>query len=157
MGDYPLQTKTTRRIDLMPDSKEARQTALVELLTESPYYSQQEICDAMKAAGFSAAQPSISRDLQELGIIKFSGRYLPPSALKEKLPEGLTDAIIPAGPHMIVVRTKLGAAQRVAAEIDAVSIEGLIGTVAGDDTIFLAFDDPSQQAPALDFLTQKLL
>ncbi len=141
----------------MTETKEARQQALLALLTETPLFSQQEICTAMKKAGFSAAQPSISRDLQELGIVKVSGRYLPPSAFQEKTSERLTDAIVPAGPHMIVVRTKLGAAQRVGAEIDALTIEGLTGTVAGDDTIFLAFDDPNHQAPAITFLTHKLL
>ena len=141
----------------MSESKERRQAVLLALLEEKPLFSQKEICEAMQARGFSAAQPSISRDLNELGIIKISGRYLPPTTLSDQIPTSLTLSVHPAGPHLVVVRTKTGAANAVAAQIDDLEVEGIAGTVAGDDTIFLAFHDESFQAPAIDFLHRKLL
>ncbi|MCB0329950.1 MAG: hypothetical protein KDD70_09810 [Bdellovibrionales bacterium] len=141
----------------MNEAKETRQAALIQLLQERPLFSQKEICEAMESRGYPAAQPSISRDLNELGVVKISGRYLPPTTLSEQIPRSLTLSVHTAGPHLLVVRTKTGAAHAVAAQIDDLEVEGVAGTVAGDDTIFLAFDNSSHQEPALKYLTQRLL
>ncbi|MCI5065013.1 hypothetical protein MRY87_04745 [bacterium] len=141
----------------MSESKENRQDALLTLLQEKALFSQREICEEMTQRGFQAAQPSISRDLNELGVIKISGRYLPPSSLSNQIPRSLTLSIQGVGPHLLVIRTKVGAAHAVAAQIDDLEIEGIVGSVAGDDTIFLAISEGSLQAAAIQSLEQKLL
>ncbi|MCB0319693.1 MAG: hypothetical protein KDD60_02135 [Bdellovibrionales bacterium] len=137
--------------------KDSRQTQLLELLAEKPLYSQTAICNEMTALGYTVTQPSISRDLNELGVVKLSGRYLPPSSLGEHLSESLALSIHPAGPHLIVIRTKTGSAQTVAVRVDDLELEGVAGCVAGDDTIFIALHDKSHQQPALDELQRELL
>lgn len=141
----------------MSDSKEARHVALLALLEEKAVFSQKSICDEMTALGFQVTQPSISRDLNELGIVKLSGRYLPPTTLSEHLPESLTMSVQAAGPHLVVVRTKIGAAQAVAVKIDDIEVEGVVGCVAGDDTIFIALEDSKFQKTAINSLSQSLM
>jgi transcriptional regulator of arginine metabolism len=86
----------------------------------------------------------VSRDLRELGVAKQGGHYaLPPSAAAPD-EQALTTAaefvrrIAPAGPHLLVITTAIGAAQRVALTLDRLNWPEIVGTLSGDDTIFVA-------------------
>jgi transcriptional regulator of arginine metabolism len=126
----------------MQTEKNDRQTALCELLRKKNFQKQFEIVKAMKKLGFTLTQSSISRDFQELGILRMDGRYLvkedalalPPTSMFSRF----VTAVLSAGDNLIVVKTSSGSAGAVAEEIDQMECAGLVGTVAGDNTIFLA-------------------
>jgi transcriptional regulator of arginine metabolism len=123
--------------------RDRRQREILTLLRRRRLASQGEIVDALRRRGVEATQPSVSRDLQELGIVKVGGRYVTPP-LRQAPPKELAEAarfvrgVRPAGPHLAVVATDVGTAQTVALALDHASYPEVVGTVAGDDTIFVA-------------------
>ena len=150
------------------DLRDQRRQAIVQLLREVSPASQGEIADLLKEKGFAATQSSISRDLRDLGVWRRGGQYVLPavSGLDGGLAgNGLTEleevapflrGIQAAGPHLIVVRTVVGAAQAVAVAIDGAGWQEAVGTIAGDDTIFIATAGAAGQNAALRRL-EKLL
>ncbi len=125
------------------DERQRRRRALLRLLEENEFSSQEEVVEAMRGKGFDVTQPSISRDFRELAVIKISGRYKPgPSetgtVLENGEPWGLVKKIERVGSNLVVVKTGPGAAGVVADALDRLSITGIAGTVAGDDTLFVA-------------------
>ncbi len=122
-----------------------RREAIVKLLEHGPAATQQRLVDALEQQGFVATQSSVSRDLKEIGAIKTGEGYvLPngrePAASDRELAEvsGLMRELTPAGPYLLVIRTAIGAAQRVALALDRSRWPEIVGTVAGDDTVFAA-------------------
>ena len=124
------------------DDRAKRRKALLNLLESREFSSQEDVVSAMQGAGFDVAQPSISRDFRELGIVKVSGRYLPPAKITPEGKSGETWSLVRSvdsvGANLVVVKTTPGAASVVADTIDRQNIKGIAGTVAGDDTIFVA-------------------
>lgn len=90
-----------------------------------------------------ATQSSVSRDLEELGVLKHKGRYTLPRA-NGAAAHGLLGLDL-AGDVMVVAHTELGLASAVAVQIDAAAIPEIIGTLAGEDTIFIAVTDRKAQ------------
>jgi transcriptional regulator of arginine metabolism len=124
--------------------KTDRQSFILELIAASRIERQDEIVDALKAKGFGVTQASVSRDLEELGIVKANGAYTQRAMLQSF---GLRlVSIVPAGPNMLVARCMPGLASATAVRIDAAKIKEIVGTIAGDDTIFLAIDDAKAQS-----------
>lgn len=120
----------------MSDIREQRQQRIRQLLVESAIGSQEELVQKLAAEGFSVTQSSLSRDLTEMGVAKAAGRYrLREAGVIEAL--GILQAIA-AGPNLLVLRTEVGAASLVAFQIDQLKLPQIAGTVAGDDTIFIA-------------------
>jgi transcriptional regulator of arginine metabolism len=123
--------------------RDRRHREILALLRRRRVASQGEIVDALTKRGVGATQPSVSRDLQELGIVKVGGRYVTPS-VRSAPPEELAEAthfvraVKPAGPNLAVVLTVVGSAQTVALALDHANFPEVVGTVAGDDTIFVA-------------------
>lgn len=129
--------------------KAGRQRRIAQLIKEQPITSQNQLVKLLRSAGYSATQATVSRDLEELGAVKVrrNGRiaYALPSHI-ENVPMGdvlarlLTDSVngIESTGNLLVVKTPPGHAGMVAAAIDRGNIEGIAGTVAGDDTIFIA-------------------
>lgn len=120
-----------------------RRAALHRLLTDGPAANQQELVAALIERGFDATQSSVSRDLKEIGAIRTGAGYELRRANED--PEGEIEGIAnllremtPAGPNMLVVKAAIGAAQRVALALDRIDSPDIVGTVAGDDTIFVA-------------------
>jgi len=145
------------------DLRDQRRQAIVQLLREVSPASQGEIGDLLKERGFAATQSSISRDLRDLGVWRRGGHYvLPADAGADDEAAELEEVAVflrgaqAAGPHLIVVRTVVGAAQTVAVAIDGAGWEEAVGTIAGDDTIFIATADPAGQAATLRRLEQLL-
>lgn len=123
----------------------------MELIGSSSVTSQQELVDVLLSRGYTVSQTTISRDLKELGLNKLrdqkgSMRYSnaneqvgsnagSEAALRRMARQFLLSA--EATGNMIVVKTSPGNAQGVAAALDAASLKGVAGTVAGDDTILV--------------------
>jgi len=101
-----------------------------------------------------ATQSSVSRDIVRLGLTKANGHYVAPQAASAlALPYIELDT---AGDNLIVLKTDIGQAQLIAVKIDATHIQEIVGTVAGDDTIFIATKDGANQRAAIEALNKLL-
>jgi transcriptional regulator of arginine metabolism len=123
-----------------------RREALRELLLDGPAPNQRRLVDALTRRGFDATQSSVSRDLREIGAVRTGAGYELPSRDETGGDEldGVADLLrrlTPAGPNLLVIRTATGAAQRVALALDRRPSPDVVGTVAGDDTVFVATPD----------------
>jgi len=124
--------------------KHERHKAILELVSRRRIGRQDEIASILWKKGFEVTQASISRDLEELGIAKVAGRYtLPQKSFDAPLSLSLT--LTAAGDNLIVAKSAAGMASALAVKIDSAKIRDIIGTVAGDDTIFIAVADAAAQ------------
>jgi transcriptional regulator of arginine metabolism len=127
-----------------------RRAAIRELLARHPATTQATLVRALGRRGFNATQSSVSRDLKELGAIKTAAGYELPSVSDDGDAQvaaiaDLLRTITPAGPNLLVIRTAIGAAQRVGLALDRSGWPGMAGTIAGDDTVFVATDSAHAQ------------
>ena len=124
--------------------KEQRQHKLLSLIRAKPVSTQGELASHLERAGFAATQSSISRDLEELGVVKRRGRYVVPRAENGAAARGLLSLDV-AGDVLVVARCEPGLASAVAVEIDRAQITEIVGTLAGEDTIFIAVSERRAQ------------
>ena len=120
-----------------------RRSAIRSLLSQGPATTQALLVRALQSRGFVATQSSVSRDLRELGAIKTARGYeLPASGnAGDDHVANVADLLrttTPAGPNLLVIHTAVGAAQRVGLALDRCGWPGIAGTIAGDDTVFVA-------------------
>ena len=127
--------------------KEARQKKLLSLIHAKPIGTQQELRAYLERAGVSATQSSVSRDLEELGIVKHRGHYTVPRS-DGAATRGLL-SLDTSGENLVVARTEPGLASAVAVDIDAAALPDIVGTLAGEDTIFIAVRDSKSQKLAM--------
>jgi transcriptional regulator of arginine metabolism len=135
----------------MSQAKQQRQRLIADWLRQHRIGSQEELVARLDLAGVSATQATVSRDLDELGAVRVRGG----GAMHYRLPEQLESAsagrldalladwvtdIVTAG-NLVVLRTPPGSANLVANALDAAGLEEVAGTIAGDDTIFVALVD----------------
>ena len=131
------------------EQRETRQKEILEILGSVRVTSQVELVDLLKERGIGATQSSVSRDLRDLDVAWIGGRYvLPAEARGAAAAEGhgpdlaevarFLRAVKTAGPHLTVVLTSPGAAQSVGLAIDRAGWPEVVGTMAGDDTVFVA-------------------
>src|ERR1700692_711728 len=121
----------------------ARRTMLAKIIREQSVGRQTELVALLRKLGHVATQSSVSRDLRELGVAKLGDRYVLPdtsahpkndfSTLKQFVSARLT-----AGTNLTVLKTTVGSAQSVAVAIDTARWPEVVGTISGDDTIFIA-------------------
>jgi transcriptional regulator of arginine metabolism len=134
--------------------KQLRQREIRDLLATRPIRTQQELAAALRDRGFRATQATISRDVADLGLIKASQdgiqSYTVPArvteaettgeerlrALFHDLPADIKEAGL-----MLVVKTLPGSAHAIAAALDRTRWPEVVGSIAGDDTVFVAFTD----------------
>ena len=130
--------------------KTKRQQKIMSLIRARRIGTQQELTALLERAGFVATQSSISRDLEELGIVKRRGRYVVPRAdgNGSKAARGLLSLDV-AGDALVVARCEPGLASAVAVEIDRAAIAEIVGTLAGEDTVFVAVTDRKAQRGAI--------
>ncbi len=128
-------------------SRRKRQQRTLALIQARRITTQQKLLHLLQRAGVPATQSSVSRDLEELGIVKHRGFYRLPQAPEGASARGLL-SFVPAGDCMLVARCESGLASAVAVEIDRARISEIAGTIAGDDTIFVALVKPNLQRTA---------
>ena len=121
----------------------ARRSMLVKIIREGNVGRQTELVALLRKSGHIATQSSVSRDLRELGVAKMGDRYvLPESAVPVKSDfsalKQFVNARLTAGTNLTVLKTTIGSAQSVAVAIDTARWPEVVGTISGDDTIFIA-------------------
>jgi transcriptional regulator of arginine metabolism len=135
----------------------ARRTMLAKIIREQRVGRQTELVDLLRKLGHVATQSSVSRDLRELGVAKLGDRYvLPDTALQPKnnfsTLKQFVSARLTAGTNLTVLKTTVGSAQSVAVAIDTAQWPEVIGTISGDDTIFIATAGAAAQRQLSDRL-----
>jgi transcriptional regulator of arginine metabolism len=144
----------------MTSEKGRRQAAILKLLRRRAVGSQLELAAALVGEGFHATQASLSRDIRELGVVKVGGRYAlapPPRAGRGPAPDGIPEvdalrAAVPVGANLLIIRTPPGGAPLAASYVDRARRPELAGSLAGDDTIFLAVRSRADQGRLLAWL-----
>ena len=139
----------------------ARRETLRRIIDRSPVGRQEDLVRLLGKAGYPATQSSVSRDLRELGVAKRGDRYVLPDDASPVLDDfravsRFVRSIKPAGPNLAVVRTTAGAAQSVAIVLDRAEWPEVVGTLSGDDTIFVATANAGAQRRLLARLHDKL-
>lgn len=148
--------------------KKKRQRKIVEIITNQKVGTQEELALILKNEGFNVTQATISRDIKELGIFKLSTddhnyRYLLPAESTNlspiaRLRKVFRDSVVNIDycENIIVIRTLVGNAHAVAACLDYLEKEEILGTVAGDDTILVVVK-PKTTAEKICRILNKLL
>jgi transcriptional regulator of arginine metabolism len=129
--------------DIDTTSAPARRTVLAKIIREQAVGKQTELVAILRNHGHVATQSSVSRDLREMGVAKLGDRYvLPDSASASKNDfstlKQFVNARLTAGTNLTVLKTTVGSAQSVAVAIDTARWPEVVGTISGDDTIFIA-------------------
>ncbi|MFL6212556.1 MAG: arginine repressor [Blastocatellia bacterium] len=131
--------------------KTERQQKILEIIGARRVATQQQLARELKRRGIEATQSSISRDIVELGLTKLQGRYTAPQATFAGSP---VVAVETAGDNLIVIKTVIGQASATALAIDQARVSEVVGTVAGDDTLFVAVKNIEAQRAAIKQITR---
>ncbi len=129
--------------------KNGRQDRILDIILQRVVSTQEELVDVLRSENIDVTQATISRDIKELNIVKVTladGRqkYVSMSRDKDMLNDRLIKVFTHAATYLrvadsiVVIRTLPGMAQAAAAAVDAMKIPEIVGTLAGDDTIFVA-------------------
>lgn len=108
---------------------------ILQLLEAAPIADQGDLLARLEAQGHELTQSTLSRRLRRLGVLKVQGRYRRVEPGGQVLPDV---TITEAPPNLLVLRTAPGFAQALGLSLDAEPLPGQMGTIAGDDTVFLA-------------------
>jgi transcriptional regulator of arginine metabolism len=128
--------------------KAERQNTIKNIISSKPINRQEELVRLLRRNGHNVTQASVSRDLDELGIVKIGGHYCLPSRDEHRSAFGKL-SFDTAGDVIIVMRCDPGYASAAASRIDHSSIADVVGTIAGDDTIFIAIKSSDAQKNVL--------
>ena len=150
----------------MTAAKQQRQRLIADWLRGHRIGSQEELVARLDIAGIAATQATVSRDLDELGAVRVRREgallYRMPDTVEgshaaaklDRLLAEWVDAIIPAG-NLLVLKTPPGSANLVANALDAAGIDEVAGTLAGDDTIFVALANGANPDAVANLLQQR--
>lgn len=127
--------------------KNERQNIILDLINSGQIGTQDELTELLESKGFSVNQSSVSRDLVELGVVKVHGFYAVPQK-SNYANFGLLSMEI-AGENLVVAKTESGFAAAVCVRIDNAKIPEIVGTIAGEDTIFIAVRGSKEQRVVL--------
>lgn len=133
--------------------KPGRQNAILEIISEKDIETQNQLMQELAARGVKSTQATLSRDIKDMRLVKELGpsgnyRYVvaaktettdPDMRLKKILRESLVSYDV--AQNLLVIRTLPGLASAACSAFDSMEIENLVGTLAGDDTAFLAMRD----------------
>lgn len=128
--------------------RDRRHQKIVSLISAKPVGTQGQLAVLLEGAGFAVTQSSVSRDIAELGIVKRRGRYVVPRPTEGAKARGLV-GLATAGSCLIVAKCEAGLASAVAVEIDRADVTEIVGTLAGEDTVFVAVADAKAQRAAM--------
>lgn len=132
-----------------------RREEIAAIVRDQQIHSQDELLSVLRKRGFRVTQPTLSRDLRDIGLAKAARGYVLPSDLgsastvvafiprekrEEKLHQLIRDSVtsVIAAGNLVVLRTPPASAQPVASALDAAALPDVLGTIGGDDTIFVA-------------------
>ena len=140
----------------MRGDRRKRHLKILELISTRPVRTQEDLAEALVAEGWKVTQSSVSRDIAALKLVKVEGAYQRPMRIsaepehpdERRIAEGVLTADL-AGEAMLVLHTPAGEANRVAVAIDRLAWGDVVGTIAGDDTIFLAVKNGGAQQRVL--------
>ena len=146
--------------------KVGRQNKIIELITRHNVETQEELAELLNQAGYQVTQATISRDIRELKLTKVQAengrqKYVAlkkDADLGEKYVRVLKEGFVSMdlAQNLVVVKTVSGMAMAVAAAIDAMHLQGVVGCIAGDDTIMCAVRTDKEAEKVMEDL-QKLL
>ena len=139
-----------------------RREEILRIVRSTPVRSQDELLEELRRHGFRVTQPTLSRDLRELGLVKTPAGYVSPEAIsmapvatfqpretrEHRLEQLIRDSVVfaEAAGNLLVIKTPAAAAQPLASAIDTTPFDDVLGTIGGDDTIFVAFRTPAAAA-----------
>jgi transcriptional regulator of arginine metabolism len=132
-----------------------RHLKILELISTRAIHTQEDLAESLAAAGWDVTQSSVSRDIAVLRLVKVDGAYRrPPRGTSSQDPDErrIAEGVLtsePAGDALIVLHTPPGEANRVGIALDRLAWPDVVGTIAGDDTIFLAVKDRQAQRRVL--------
>lgn len=130
--------------------KNARQEKIIEIIRDNAVETQEELAGLLIESGFSVTQATVSRDIKQMNLIKVTDRQSgrqryavhvnETKGLTEKYGRVFKDGVvnIDTAMNILVIKTVSGMANAVAAALDSMQIDSIVGTVAGDDTIMCA-------------------
>lgn len=129
--------------------KSGRHARILDIIAEKPIETQDELLTILKTEGYKATQATISRDIKDLRLVKTLGsdgkyRYVTPELNTTNLQSGFSSLFgtavvsIDRAENIVVIKTLSGMAQAICASLDAINYSSVVGTIAGDDTIFIA-------------------
>ena len=136
--------------------KARRQALILQLLDREPVRNQEQLRRGLRSLGIDATQATISRDIKELGLVKRAadGAYQraaaspPAGASAGTMFRIIADSVTEADrvQQFVVLKTPPGQANPTAIAIDRAQVHGIVGTIAGDDTILVILRDPKRAA-----------
>jgi transcriptional regulator of arginine metabolism len=147
--------------------KIARHAKILEIINSNDIETQEELAEELKKSGMNVTQATVSRDIKELKLIKVlaeSGKYKyatithTESFMSNKLVNIFTQTVINVETveNFVVVRTISGSASAAAEAIDSLNFDGIAGTLAGDNTIFVLARTP-EKAQAISQKMKKMI
>ena len=128
--------------------KSARHSMILELIDQYDINTQDELASMLNDRGVKVTQATVSRDIKDLRLIKVlteSGSYKAEAGLKDRFISIFAHSVVSmaeAG-NLIVIKTITGTAPAAAEAIDSMRLDDIVGTMAGDNTIFVAVKDPA--------------
>ena len=133
----------------MRTAKNSRQEMILKLIREQDITTQEELTSLVREAGINTTQATVSRDIKDLGIIKVtlpnkSTKYAVLDRTGDSAPGRLLAVFsnsvrtIENAMNIVVIKTLPGMAQAAASALDSMHLSGIVGTIAGDDTVFVA-------------------
>jgi transcriptional regulator of arginine metabolism len=138
----------------MADLKERRQRAIADLIRANPVASQEELAERLGSLGFAVTQATISRDLDQIGALKVRRNGQLSYSLSEEVrsrPSPRLAAVfrdwvrsIETASNLVVIKTPPGSAHLVGVVLDQSELPEIVGTICGDDTIFIACRAPAE-------------
>ena len=138
----------------MTADRRKRHLRILELITTRPIRTQEDLATALTADGWEVTQSSVSRDVAALGLVKVVGAYqrAPQRVVADPDEQRIAEGVLTierAGEALLVLHTPPGEANRVAVALDRQAWPDIAGTIAGDDTIFIAVRDSPAQTRVL--------
>lgn len=143
--------------------KKQRHEKIIELIGQYEIETQEELADRLRAAGYQVTQATVSRDIRELKLSKISGgngrqKYIvftqDETHLGDKYIRVLKEGYVSMelAQNLLVMKTVSGMAMAVAAAVDALNLDEIVGCIAGDNTIMMAMRNESAAAQVMDQL-----
>ena len=147
--------------------KYSRHSRILEIIENEEIETQEDLASSLRDCGFNVTQATVSRDIKELRLIKVltkDGRYKyatikqHENTITERFIKIFKDSVVSIdnAENIIVIKTLIGAANAAAAALDALDIKEAVGTIAGDDTIFILMRTNDDVKPTIAILEELL-